>query len=166
MIQEMGLGNVRESSVRVCSFPPFECNTFLYSMLGRIEVGYLMEDYLGSVIFSKSSLTETQLKTIVASRAGGGMEKAVMSKSRSVSRGAFHRTLRQGQHNIESSLYTVILVEYLGLVPTDCLSQIAKLCESLSRVKERHPTNEQIKELLGAMEGLVQEYSGKRKLLV
>jgi len=71
-----------------------------------------------------SNLTKTQLETLlidflasnIAGKSLKNEEKARLRLSKSeISRGAFNRTLRQARKNVIQSMYTIILLGYLGI---------------------------------------------------
>ncbi|MBD3405606.1 MAG: hypothetical protein GF411_05670 [Candidatus Lokiarchaeota archaeon] len=80
------------------------------------------------VLLKESTLTETQLETLlidllVEDNLGSHIpydEKASLrsvdrKKRKGVSRGSFNRTLRQARKNVTKSIYTMLLLAYLGL---------------------------------------------------
>jgi len=76
-------------------------------------------------ILSKSSnLTKTQLETLLIDFLGPNIsgksltnqEKALLRLTKAgISRGAFNHTLKQARRNIIQSMYTIILLGYLGI---------------------------------------------------
>ena len=76
-------------------------------------------------ILSKSSnLTKTQLETLLIDFLGPNIsgksltnqEKALLRLTKAgISRGAFNHTLKQARRNIIQSMYTIILLGYLGV---------------------------------------------------
>ena len=76
------------------------------------------------------------------------------------------RTLRQGQSNVESCLYTLILLEYLHLVKIGDLEKVGRLGRLISEVKESTPSQEAITRLVEALESFGEGFSGRRKVIV
>ena len=87
-----------------------------------------LKEPIMKLLLRQSSLTETQLETllidlVVEDQFGNHIsycEKATFrSKSKSrrkgVSRGAFNRTLKQARQNVTKTIYTMLLLAYLGL---------------------------------------------------
>lgn len=83
-----------------------------------------INDPLIKILSKNSILTRTQLETLLidflASNITGktltNEEKALMRLSKAgVTRGAFNHTLRQARLNVIRSIYTVLLLGYLGL---------------------------------------------------
>ena len=76
------------------------------------------------ILAKNSKLTKTQLETLlidflatnIAGKPLKNEEKARLRLSKAeISRGAFNRTLRQARKNVIQSMYTIILLGYLGM---------------------------------------------------
>ena len=116
-----------------------------------------------SFLVERSSLTDAQLDTILLSQIEGNLkDRAKLRDKRKVSPGAFVRTLRQGQENIEACIYTMFLLSYLGLVEAEDLQRLARSSDLLSRIKDNVPSPETISRLIQAMEDLAQGFSRRR----
>jgi hypothetical protein len=112
---------------------------------------------------ARCSLTATQLDTIMVSQTESKLEQMVSFRDKKkVSKGAFLRTLKQGQSNVEGALYTLLLLEYLGLVSSKQLFALGKIGDMLSKVQESSPDAESIGKLLRAMEELAETFSRRR----
>ena len=72
------------------------------------------------------------------------------------------RTLRQGQENIESSIYSLMLVVYLGLVPQEKFDQFLKTQRIISKVKDLEPDRENTLRLINGLQEFVEEFSGRK----
>jgi len=81
-------------------------------------------DPIVKILAKNSNLTKTQLETLlidflatnIAGKPIRNEEKARLRLSKSgISRGAFNRTLRQARKNVIQSIYTIILLGYLGI---------------------------------------------------
>jgi hypothetical protein len=84
----------------------------------------LITDPISNILIKNSALTKTQMETflidVLAEKISGKSllyeEKARLRLMKSgVSRGAFNRTLAQARKNIIRSIYTIILLGYLGV---------------------------------------------------
>ena len=82
-----------------------------------------LNDPIAKILTKNSSLTKTQLETLlidILSENVAGKPLKYDEKARlrllkeGVSRGAFNRTLRQARKNVIKSIYTIILLGYLG----------------------------------------------------
>jgi hypothetical protein len=81
-------------------------------------------DPIVKILAKNSNLTQTQLETLlidflasnVSEKSIRNEEKARLRLSKAeISRGAFNRTLKQARSNVIQSMYTIILLGYLGL---------------------------------------------------
>jgi hypothetical protein len=81
-------------------------------------------DPIVKILTRNSNLTQTQLETLlidflasnISEKSLKNEEKARLRLSRAeISRGAFNRTLKQARGNVIQSMYTIILLGYLGL---------------------------------------------------
>ncbi len=124
------------------------------------------KDLIASFLLRKSQLTDVQLDTILAQRASGDLNKRAGLRDRGkVSKGAFVRTLRQGQANIESSVYTIYLLAYLGLVSVETAGQVIRTTSMLTQVKSASPEKEVSLKLIDAMQDFAEKLSGKRRFM-
>ena len=121
-------------------------------------------DPIVSFLLEKSSLTVAQLDTIMAEETSGNLVTKILSREKGkISKGAFVRTLRQGQRNVESSVYTLMLVVYLGLVPQEKFDQFLKTQRIVSKVKELQPDRENVLRLINGLQEFVEDMSGRRE---
>jgi hypothetical protein len=87
-----------------------------------------------------SHLTKTQLETLlidvladnIAGKSLNYDEKAQLRVTKAkITRGSFNRTLRQAKENVTRSIYTVILLGYLGLFETTTLDPYLAVASQL-----------------------------------
>jgi hypothetical protein len=118
-------------------------------------------DPIVKIILKNSHLTKTQLETLLIdllaySISGKELkyeEKARLRRTKAkISRGSFNRTLKQSKENIIKSVYTIMLLGYLGVFESTTLDpyiEIAnKLQEYIQAYKEiPNNINEQEKHL-------------------
>lgn len=122
------------------------------------------KDTIVSFLSERCSLTDAQLDTILLSQTEGNLkDRGKLRDKKKVSPGAFLRTLKQGQGNVEACIYTMLLLSYLGLVEAEDLQRLARSSELLSRVSESVPSAETISRLTQAMEDLAQGFSRRKK---
>ncbi|MEM3766194.1 MAG: hypothetical protein QXU46_04105, partial [Candidatus Bathyarchaeia archaeon] len=78
-----------------------------------------------------------------------------------ISRGAFNRTLKQAKENVIKSIYTVLLLGYLGIFETTTLSAYIEVANKLQEYIEAHKTmaskNLQLEEQLKFLKILKEE---------
>jgi len=101
-----------------------------------------MNDPIIKILSTNSNLTKTQLETLLidflvpnlAAKALTNEEKALIRLTKAgVSRGAFNHTLRQARRNIVQSIYTIILLGYLGVFED---TRLDPYLEVASKLKE------------------------------
>ena len=103
--------------------------------------GLLEDDSLLQSIFEESNLTKTQLDSLLLAFQykieGYSLDEIVkMRDSGPVSKGSYLRTLGQAQSNFRSSLYTLLLVVYLGILDTSTIADFMSLSDRLSSLKD------------------------------
>ena len=103
--------------------------------------GLLEDDSLLQSIFEESNLTKTQLDSLLLAFQykieGYSLDEIVkMRDSGPVSKGSYLRTLGQAQANFRGSLYTLLLVVYLGILDTSTVADFVALSDRLSSLKD------------------------------
>ena len=108
-------------------------------------------DPIVKIIAENSHLTKTQLETLlidilsenIAGKPLKYDEKASLRLTKAkISRGAFNRTLRQAKENVIKSIYTVLLLGYLGVFESTTLDpylEIANKLREYMKVNENLP---------------------------
>lgn len=123
-------------------------------------------DVIASFLLQNSALTEVQLDTILASDVKGNLEyRSSLLERGKVSKGSFARTLRQGQKNIESSVYTLLLASYLNLVSGESLSQFSRTARMLTQLRDADADRSDLIRLIEAMQEFVRDFVQKRKFI-
>lgn len=99
-------------------------------------------DPIMKILAKNSHLTRTQLETFlidflapnIAGKALTNEEKALLRLTKAnISRGSFNHTLRQARKNIIKSIYTIILLGYLGVFED---SRLDSYLEAAAKLKE------------------------------
>lgn len=137
-----------------------------------------MNDPIVKILSKNSQLTKTQLETllieILAENIAGKQlnydEKARLRLTKAkLSRGAFNRTLKQSKENVIKSIYTVLLLGYLGVFETTTLDPYLEMANKLKVYMEAHqdmPEGEsELKEHLKLIEIIREELENSLKLL-
>jgi hypothetical protein len=127
-------------------------------------------DPIVKILSKNSHLTKTQLETLLIDILSENMsgkqlkydEKAKLRLTKAkITRGAFNRTLQQAKENVTRSIYTILLLGYLGILETTQLNlyiEIAnKLHEYLDAYKNMPKTDEKLNEHLKLMEIIREE---------
>lgn len=105
----------------------------------------LDKDPMLKFLFERSSLTKAQLDTylieyITADEKVKLKEKIAMRDRKNVSGGAFIRTLRQAQTNLKKAVYTLILLQYLGLLDENAMAkllQVGKILKNAGKIESK-----------------------------
>ena len=106
-----------------------------------------LNDPIVKILSKNSQLTKTQLETllidILAENIAGKQlkydEKANLRLTKAkLSRGAFNRTLKQSKENVIKSIYTVLLLGYLGVFETTTLDPYLEIANKLKEYMEAH----------------------------
>ena len=117
-----------------------------------------LNDPITEILYKNSHLTKTQLETllidILAENISGKTlnydEKARLRLTKAkISRGAFNRTLKQAKGNVIKSIYTILLLGYLGVFESTTLDPYIEIANRLKEYVEAHKnmsnTNENLK---------------------
>jgi hypothetical protein len=106
-----------------------------------------LNDPIVKVLAKNSQLTKTQLETLlidilaenVARKQLKYDEKARLRLTRAkLSRGSFNRTLKQAKENVIKSIYTVLLLGYLGVFESTTLDPYLEIANKLKDYVEAH----------------------------
>jgi hypothetical protein len=106
-----------------------------------------LNDPIVKIISQNSHLTKTQLETLlidvfadnIAAKTLHYDEKAHLRLiGAQISRGSFNRTLIQARKNVTKSIYTVILLGYLGLFDTTILDPYLEISNKLKIMLEAY----------------------------
>lgn len=128
----------------------------------------IFRDPIVEILLKNSQLTKTQLETLLidllAEKISGKKivyeEKAKMRLIKSgVSRGSFNRTLAQARGNVIKSIYTVILLGYLGILDTPNLEPYIEIANRIRDYMEAYQAfwkEKQTKEYLKVLQMLQQ----------
>ena len=106
-----------------------------------------LNDPIVEILAKNSQLTKIQLETylidVLAENLSGKTlkydEKAVLRLTKAkISRGSFNRTLRQSKENVIKSIYTVLLLGYLGVFESTTLDPYLEIANKLHEYVEAH----------------------------
>jgi len=104
-----------------------------------------LNDPIVKILAKNSNLTKTQLETLLIDILAGNIsgkslrydQKAKLRLS-AVSRGAFNRTLRQARRNVIKSIYTTLLLGYLGVFEDTRLDPYLEIANKLQTYAMAH----------------------------
>ncbi len=106
-----------------------------------------LSDPVVKILAKNSQLTKTQLETLLIDVLAENLsnkqlnydEKARLRLTKAkISRGAFNRTLRQSKENVIKSIYTVLLLGYLGIFESTTLDPYIEIANKLHEYIEAH----------------------------
>lgn len=106
-----------------------------------------LNDPIAGILTKNSHLTKTQLETllidILAESFSGKQlkydDKAQLRLTKAkITRGAFNRTLRQAKENVIKSIYTVLLLGYLGVFENTTLDPYLEIANKLHTYLEAY----------------------------
>ena len=120
----------------------------MYEMEAEIreKMDELLKDSILTLLLDRSQLTRIQAETLfiealtsdLAERTLNSDAKAkIRSRNRVLTRGAFNRTLSQAKSNIRRSIFTILLLNYVGLLPSFGLTYFE---EATGKLKEYFET--------------------------
>ena len=129
-----------------------------------------LSDPIVKILAKNSQLTKTQLETllidILAENISGKTlkydEKAKLRLTKAkISRGSFNRTLKQSKENVIKSIYTVLLLGYLGVFEGTTLDPYLEIANKLHQYVEAHQgtpdMEEELKDRLKVIEIIREE---------
>ena len=106
-----------------------------------------INDPIVKILVKNSQLTKTQLETLLidflAENISGKQlkydEKARLRLTKAkISRGSFNRTLKQSKENVIKSVYTVLLLGYLGIFESTTLDPYLEIANKLHEYLEAY----------------------------
>jgi hypothetical protein len=137
-----------------------------------------LNDPIVQILAKNSQLTRTQLETLlidVLSENISGKQlkyddKAALRLTKAkISRGSFNRTLKQSRENVIKSIYTVLLLGYLGIFETTTLDPYLEIANKLHEYVEAHQDapskEEEVKDHLKVIEIIRNELETSLKRL-
>ncbi|WNZ30231.1 MAG: hypothetical protein IAX21_05125 [Candidatus Bathyarchaeota archaeon] len=144
-------------------------------------LNYSLNDPLVKILAKNSNLTKIQLETLLIdvlaeNIADKGLKYDEKAKIRilAVSRGAFNRSLRQARHNVTQSIYTILLLGYLGVLEEislepylEAANKLKEYIDTQRELIKKRPEEEQIKTIKRLHEELkssLEELSSPRKI--
>jgi hypothetical protein len=96
------------------------------------------QDPITDLLLNNSNLTRTQFETLmidllidVMSDEKVPFKDKTLFRTRKVSRGSFSRTLGQARHRVISSIFTIVLLSYVGVYDAKPFEEYQNLSEKL-----------------------------------
>lgn len=106
-----------------------------------------LNDPIVKILAKNSQLTKTQLETLLIdvlaeNISGKHLKYDVKASFRltkaKISRGSFNRTLKQSKENVVKSIYTVLLLGYLGIFESTTLDPYLEIANKLKNYVDAH----------------------------
>ena len=114
----------------------------------RHSIQGTINDPITNLLLDSSHLTLPQLETLLADSISN--EKTIKKDQRRlfrpsekrISRGSYNRSLIQAQNNVIRSIYTILLLGYVGLFDTSALQPFIELSDTLQGYiqENQHPS--------------------------
>ena len=113
----------------------------------QIWLNGALADPIVEILAKNSQLTKTQLETFLIDVLAENMsdkqlkydEKANLRLTKAkISRGSFNRTLKQSKENVIKSIYTVLLLGYLGVFESTTLDPYLEIANKLHQYVQAH----------------------------
>jgi hypothetical protein len=137
-----------------------------------------INDPIVKILAKNSHLTKTQLETLLIdvlseNIAGKSLKYDEKAKCRltkaEITRGAFNRTLKQSKGNVIKSIYTVLLLGYLGILESTNLNPYLEIASKLHQYVETYKnipnTSDDMKEQLKIIEMIREQLETSLKQL-
>jgi hypothetical protein len=142
---------------------------------------YSLNDPLVKKLLINSHLTKIQLETLLIDVLAENItdkslkydEKANL-RIFAVSRGAFNRSLRQAKHNVTRSIYTILLLGYLGILEEISLEPYLETANKLKtyinmqrKLAKKRPEDEHVRivaQLHEELKNSLEELSNPRRM--
>ena len=114
----------------------------MLNLKGNVQnwITYLFKDPIVNILAENSNLTKIQLETLlidvlasnIARKSLNTEEKAKFRRLKEgISRGSFNRTLKQARRNVIKSIYTILLLGYLGVFESTQLDPFLEVSNKL-----------------------------------
>ena len=130
-------------------------------MLNKI----IVDDEIGKFLVEKVNLTKPQLDTLLISLLSNDkLDNMITCRDKgSVSKGSFIRTLKQARKNVESSLFTLIILEYFSIIEESHIINLIKIGNSLKKISIDIPADNDIDALLRQLTYVISDVCSTKK---
>ena len=119
----------------------------------------VLRDPIIRLLLKSSNLTPIQFETMLIDVIGRINQEKVLSyeekrklRSKTVSRGAFIRTLNQARERVREAIYTILLINYLGILDSSFFDDYQQLFERLREYLRDIEESEKTKIILRRIE--------------
>ena len=119
----------------------------------------VLRDPIIHLLLKSSNLTPIQFETMLIDVIGRMNQEKILSyeekrkmRSKPVSRGAFIRTLNQARERVRRAIYTILLINYLGILDSSFFEDYQQLFERLREYLKDVEESERTKIILRRVE--------------
>lgn len=144
-------------------------------------INYTINDPLVKILLKNCNLTKIQLETLLIDVLAENIsdknlkyEEKAKLRILAVSRGAFNRSLRQAKQNVTQSIYTILLLGYLGILEEislepylEAANKLKTLINTQRKFAKKQPKKEQIRTIAllhNELKNSLDELSNPRRL--
>jgi len=124
---------------------------------------YLKSDPILNYLYQHSHLTQTQLDTFLIRKQQINikLQNQIKLKDGNIpTKGAFLRSLQQAKNNINKSIYTILLMNYLEIIDYNDIQNIDKISQILLEFKQKKSksiNNQDIINLLNELSNVISQ---------
>ena len=126
----------------------------------------LINDEIGEFLVEKINLTQTQLDTLLITLLNNdksNLNKMISQRdNRKVSKGSFIRTLKQAKKNVESSLFTLIILEYFSIIEENQINNLIKIGNTLKNISDNVSVDKDINIILDHVSSTISSVCNKK----
>jgi|TARA_B100000315_G_scaffold248129_1_gene277647 hypothetical protein len=126
----------------------------------------LINDEIGEFLVEKINLTQTQLDTLLITLLNNdksNLNKMISRRdNRKVSKGSFIRTLKQAKKNVESSLFTLIILEYFSIIEENQINNLIKIGNTLKNISDNVSADKDINIILDHVSSTISSVCNKK----
>ena len=123
------------------------------------SISKVLRDPIIRLLLKSSNLTPVQFETILIDIIGRMNQEKILNydekrklRSKTVSRGAFIRTLTQARERVRKAIYTILLLSYLGVLDSSFFEDYQQLFERLREYLRDVEESEKTKMILKRVE--------------
>ncbi len=118
---------------------------------------FLRRDALFTSLIRNSNLTKVQMDTLLSywnsKQNDGSLSEMIRIRDKVVTKGSFLHTLNQAKQNVRASVYSILLLGYIGLLNKDSIEGLVRVTTLLNDLKKTGG-NSKSEEIMFLIEGL------------
>tara|TARA_B100001971_G_C18180860_1_gene532696 strand:+ start:704 stop:1093 length:390 start_codon:yes stop_codon:yes gene_type:complete len=124
----------------------------------------LVNDKVGKFLVGKTNLTKSQLDTLLISLFSNDKlsDMILQRDTGKVSKGSFIRTLKQAKKNVESSLFTLIILEYYSIIEENHIISLIKIGNMLKKISGNISIDDDLNSILNQVSYSISDVCNKK----